>query len=129
LGRLRRSIPKMRLTIACFTPATEHAVCAEFNNWLPPLCCAAGCDKPAVYKLRGRVPPKDSDDPDGDDWLCFEIGLTLCEEHEQTDLPSALMETRAVRDGIRRIARTMDHRRPDMDAVEVAMIPFAAGSA
>jgi hypothetical protein len=119
----------MRLTIACFTSATEHAVCAEFNNWLPHLCCAAGCDRPAVYKLRGRVPPKDSEDLDDEEWLGFEIALTLCEEHEQADLHLALMETRAVRERIRQIARTMVEGRPDMDAVEVAMIPFAAGTA
>jgi hypothetical protein len=119
----------MRLSITCFAQQDASAVGDAFNSWLPSICCAEGCDRPSVYKLRGRVPPKGRADPNEDDWLFFEIGLTLCEEHERTQLASDLVGLPDVRRHIRELVRTVGGTQPDMKAVEIAMIPFAIGTA
>src|SRR5262245_14429465 len=119
----------MKLTITCFTPAEAREMGAVFNDWLPAMCCAEGCAKHAVYKLTGRAPPKGRRQPKNKDWLCFEIGLTLCEDHERSRLPVALVELPEVRRRIKGIARDVCGAQVDMNAVEVTMIPFALGHA
>jgi len=119
----------MRLNITCFAPEHAGMVGGEFNNWLPTTCCAAGCDKPAVYKVTGRVPPKQRSKSAEPDWLCFEIGLTLCEEHERTELAFDVVELPVVRKHLRDMARAVSGAQPDMAAVEITMIPFASGTA
>ena len=119
----------MQLTITCFPQDQAHEVGAAFNGWLPTMCCAEGCNKPAVFKLTGRAPRKNRRRDAARDWLCFEISLTLCKDHERSRLPLAVVELPEIQKHIKGIARAMGGAQLDMSAAEIAMIPFAIGNA